>query len=116
MKSAGAVQAIIILLLVASAASCEVGKEYTARVFKPLPQKKSDTATLRFMGFDSDNAADSIDLKDFVNKEIKEDYTTEMPKDTIKTDITTTETRKFIAEKPAEGVKRGTTRTKRMRQ
>ena len=31
MKSAGAIQVVIILLLVASAASCEVAKEYSTR-------------------------------------------------------------------------------------
>ena len=41
MKSAGALQVVIILLLVASAASCEVAKEYSTRVFKPtIPQKR----------------------------------------------------------------------------
>ena len=75
MKSTGAIQVVIVLLLVASAASCEVAKEYSSRVFKPTtPQKKSDsTATaLKFMQFDSGNASDSIDLKDFANKEIRE--------------------------------------------
>jgi len=75
MKSAGAIQVVIILLLVASAASCEVAKEYSTRVFKPtIPQKSSDsTATaLKFMQFDNENTSDSIDLKDFASKEIKE--------------------------------------------
>src|SRR5215204_1111519 len=85
MKSAGAVQVVIILLLVASAASCEVAKEYSTRVFKPtIPQKRTDsTATaLKFMQFDSENASDSIDLKDFAAKEISETEKAQIPKDT----------------------------------
>ena len=85
MKSAGAIQVVIILLLVASAASCEVAKEYSTRVFKPTtPQKSADsTATaLKFMQFDSENASDSIDLKEFASKEIKETEKTELLKDT----------------------------------
>src|SRR6186997_3601219 len=84
MKSAGAIQVVIILLLIASAASCEVAKEYSTRVFKPTtPQKSADsTATaLKFMQFDSENPSDSIDLKDLASKEIKETETTELSKD-----------------------------------
>src|SRR6185436_3640383 len=100
MKSAGALQVVIILLLVASAASCEVAKEYSTRVFKPtMPQKRADsTATaLKFMQFDSENPSDSIDLKDFASKEINETEKAGLPKDTtIKTEAPVMENKEVV--------------------
>ena len=119
MKSAGAVQVVIVLLLVASAASCEVAKEYSNRVFKPaMPQKKSDSAptALKFMHFDSENASDSVDVKDFANIEFKENDKSEMPKDTSKTGVAIIENKRFPREQPVDATKRGTTRTKKVRQ
>ena len=119
MKSAGAIQVVIILLLVASAASCEVAKEYSTRVFKPtMPQKSADsTATaLKFMQFDSENAADSIDLKDFASKEIKETEKAELSKDTTtKTEATVIENKTIVRNQPIDATKRGA-RNKRVRQ
>ena len=120
MKSAGAIQVVIILLLVASAASCEVAKEYSTGVFKPtISQKRSDsTATaLKFMQFDSENASDSIDLKDFTSKEIKETEKTQLPKDTtIKTEAAVIENKEVVKNQPIDATKRGPTRTKKVRQ
>ena len=119
MKSAGAIQVIAVLLLVASAASCEVAKEYSNRVFKPaIPLKDPDsTATaLRFMQFDSDNASDSVDLKEFVNKEFKENDKPEVLKDTSKTEVVKIEPRSVSKEPPIDATRRGTTRTRKMRQ
>ena len=120
MKSAGALQVVIVLLLVASAASCEVAKEYSTRVFKPtIPQKKSDsTATaLKFMQFDNENASDSIDLKDFAGKEINETQKAELPKDTIaKPDVAIIENKEVVKSQPADATKRGATRNKKVRQ
>ena len=120
MKSAGALQVVAILLLVASAASCEVAKEYSTRVFKPtIPQKSSDsTATaLKFMQFDSENASDSIDMKDLASKEIKETEKPELAKDTIdKTEATVIENKTIVKSQPVDATKRGPTRTKRVRQ
>ena len=120
MKSAGAIQVVIILLLVASAASCEVAKEYSTRVFQPTtPQKRSDSTVtaLKFMQFDNENASDSIDLKDFASKEIKETEKTELSKDTtIKTEIPVLENKEVVKGQPIDATKRGPTRTKRMRQ
>ena len=120
MKSAGAIQVVIILLLVASAASCEVAKEYSTRVFKPtIPQKSSDsTATaLKFMQFDNENTSDSIDLKDFASKEIKETEKTELSKDTtIKTEAAVIENKEVVKNQPIDATKRGPTRTKKVRQ
>jgi len=119
MKSAGVVQVVIVLLLVASAASCEVAKEYSTRVFKPaIPQKKSDsTATaLKFMQFDSDNASDTIDLKDFASKEFKENDKTEIIKDTSNTEVAIIENKNIPRQQPIDATKRGTTRTKKVRQ
>ena len=62
------------------------------------------------MQFDSDNASDSIDLKDLANKEIKEPGEAELPKDTSKTEVTINENKK--QEKPIDATKRGTTRIK----
>ena len=119
MKSAGAAQVAIVLLLVASAASCEVAKEYSNRVFKPtMPQKKPDsTATaLRFMQFDSENASDSVDLKDFAKKEVTENDKPEAVKDTSKTEVVIVEDKKISREQPVDAAKRGTTRTRKVRQ
>jgi len=119
MKSSGALQVVIILLLVASAASCEVAKEYSTRVFKPtIPQKKPDsTATaLKFMQFDNESASDSIDLKDFANKEMKETIKEVMPKDTVKTEVAVIDTKNNSREQPIDATKRGSVRTKRVRQ
>ena len=120
MKSADALQVVIILLLVAFAASCEVAKEYSTRVFKPTtPQKSSDsTATaLKFMHFDSENASDSIDMKDLAIKEIKETEKAEFSKDTtVKTETPVIENKEVVKSQPVDATKRGPTRTKRVRQ
>jgi hypothetical protein len=119
MKSAGAAQVAIVLLLVASAASCEVAKEYSNRVFKPtMPYKKPDsTATaLRFMQFNSENASDSVDLKDFAKKEFTEHDKTEEVKDTSKTEVVVIEDKKNSREQPVDAAKRGATRTRKVRQ
>ena len=119
MKSAGAIQVVIILLLVASAASCEVAKEYSTRVFKPtMPQKSSDSTVtaLKFMQFDNENASDSIDLKDLASKEIKETEKGELSKDTtIKTEATVIENKTIVINQPIDATKRGA-RNKRVRQ
>lgn len=118
MKSAGAIQVVIILLLVASAASCEVAKEYSTRVFKPtIPQKRADSTTtaLKFMQFDSENASDSIDLKDFASKEIKETEKADLPKETTsKTEAP--ENKEVVKSQPIDATKRGATRNKKVRQ
>jgi len=118
MKSAGAIQVVIILLLVASAASCEVAKEYSTRVFKPIvPQKDSTVTSLKFMQFDSENASDSIDLKDFASKEVIEAEKTELAKDTLsKTVAPVIENKEVVKSQPIDASKRGATRNKRVRQ
>jgi hypothetical protein len=119
MKSSGALQIVIVLLLVASAASCEVAKEYSTRVFKPtIPQKRSDsTATaLKFMQFDNENVSDSIDLKDFASKEIKETSKEIMPTDTSKTAVAIIDNNNISRGQPIDATKRGATRTKKVRQ
>ena len=120
MKSAGALQVVIVLLLVASAASCEVAKEYSTRVFKPtIPQKDSTATALKFMQFDSENESDSIDLKDFASKEIKETTSGGFSKDsTVKTDTPPVIENKEVVVKsqPIDASKRGAPRNKRVRQ
>jgi|GEM_PF-1470200 len=120
MKSTGAIQIVAVLLLVASAASCEVAKEYSTRVFKPsIPQKKSDSTAmaLRFMEFDSNNASDSIDLREFAGKEMNEPLQPAItPKDTTKNEVVAVETRPVPKEQPVDATKRGTARTRKIRQ
>ena len=120
MKSAGAIQVVIILLLVASAASCEVAKEYSTRVFKPtIPQKRSDSTitALKFMQFDSENASDSIDLKDLAGNEIKETEKVVLPKDTTsKAEVPIVENKEVVKSQPVDASKRGATRNRRVRQ
>ena len=119
MKSAGALQVVAILLLVASAASCEAAKEYSTRVFKPTtPQKRSDSTgtALKFMQFDNENASDSIDIKDLASKEIKETEKAELSKDTtIKTEAPVIENKEAVKSQPVDATKRGV-RNKRVRQ
>ena len=119
MKSAGALQVVAILLLVASAASCEVAKEYSSRVFKPTePQKKYDSTVtaLKFMQFDSENASDSIDLKDLAGNEIKETEKAGLSRDsTIKTEAPVIENKEVVKSQPIDATKRGA-RNKRVRQ
>ena len=127
MKSTGAIQVVAVLLLVASAASCEVAKEYSNRVFKPtMPEKRTDsTATaLKFMQFDSGNASDSIDLKDLAIKDINENDKPEIPKDTnkevlkdtSKVEVARVENKIIPKEQPVDASRRGTTRSKKVRQ
>ena len=122
MKSSGALQTVIILLLVASAASCEVAKEYSNRVFKPMPlQKKSDSTVtvLRFMEFDSGNASDSVDMKDFASQEFKETEKMDMIKDTTlkyETSAPIIENKDVVRTQPIDATKGRSTRTKKVRQ
>ena len=64
MKIAGIIQAALLLLLLAFAASCAVSKEYANRVFKPQEPLKTNGSRLaiKFMKFDSGSASDSIEL------------------------------------------------------
>jgi hypothetical protein len=120
MKSTGAIQIAIILLLVASAASCEVAKEYSTRVFKPtIPQRKSDSTgiALKFMQFDSGNASDSIDMKEFFAKsQGASDKQPDVVKDSVKTDIAVIENKVIPRGEPIDATKRGSSRSKKVRQ
>ena len=119
MKSTVAIQIAVVLLLVASAASCEVAKEYSTRVFKPtMPQKRSDSTgtALKFMQFDSGNASDSIDMKEFFAKNQSEsDKQPEAVKDTTRTEVAVIENRS-IPKEPIDATKRNSTRSKKVRQ
>jgi hypothetical protein len=89
-------------------------------VFKPtIPQKRSDSTVtaLKFMQFDSENASDSIDLKEFASKEIKETEKTGLSKDTTnKAESPVIESKEVVKSQPIDGSKRGATRNKRVRQ
>ena len=120
MKSTDALQVAIILLLVAFAASCEVAKEYSTRVFKPtLAQKTPDSTVtaLKFMQFDSENASDSIDLKDLASKEFRETEKAQLPNDTtVKIETPAIENKEVVKNQPIDASKRGGIRKKRVRQ
>ena len=115
MKSAVAAQVAIVLLLVASAASCEVAKEYSTRVFKPtVPQKIPDSTVtgLKFMEFNSGNEADSVDIKELFAKESK----AENVKDSVsKVDPVVVENR-ISRGQPIDATKRNAARSKKVRQ
>ena len=121
MKVAGILQAVIILLLLASAASCEVSKEYANRVFRSQPVKKTDsTLAIKFMQFDSGNASDSINLADVFKKE-SNDIDKDI-KDSTKAEITIVKApaaaSPVVAEtkKMPKDISSGTVRTKKVRQ
>ena len=68
-------------------------------------KKDSDSTVtaLKFMQFDSENASDSIDLKDLASKEIKETEKTELSKDTtIKTEATVIENKTIVKSQPID--------------
>jgi hypothetical protein len=67
MKASGLIQVVIILLLLAFAASCEVGQEYTRRVFRSAPPNKKDSSSIRFIQADS-----SDEIVTLVKKELPE--------------------------------------------
>ena len=119
MKSTGAIQVVAVLLLIASAASCEVAKEYSTRVFKPTtPQKRTDStaSALKFMQFDSGNPSDSIDLKDLAIDDTKENEKPDVARDTSKVEVARVENKVIQKEQPVDASRRGTTRTKKVRQ
>jgi hypothetical protein len=62
MKISGIIQTAILLILLASAASCEVSRDYLHRTFHTTTNKKSDSLTLKFMQADTLNA---LNEKDF---------------------------------------------------
>jgi uncharacterized lipoprotein len=53
LKISAIIQTIIIMLIVAAAASCSTGKEYANRVFGVKTVKAKDSATIRFLETDS---------------------------------------------------------------
>ena len=120
MKVAGILQAVIILLLLASAASCEVSKEYANRVFRSQPVKKTDPTGLKFMEFDNDSASDTIELAKVFNKEdisstteTKDSTKTEIPTETVPAKSLPVITESKKAPKDISG---GSVRSKRVRQ
>ncbi len=57
MQTAKIVQAVILMLIVALAASCAAGKEYSARIFGPrkVTLKDSQAVTIRFLQLEDDS-------------------------------------------------------------
>ena len=99
MKIIGILQAAIILLLLAAAASCEVGKEYSKRVFSSTKLKKKDSTSLKFMPIDGVDSSALIAVH---------------PEENLNTDSTiTTEVANTL---PPREMNSGTKRIKRVRQ
>jgi hypothetical protein len=98
MKAAGMVQTVIIMLLLASAASCEVGKIYSARLFPAADERKAENKNRKFMEPDTT-----------VIHELKT-VTTQIAQDTLNEKVSNLE--KLPATKPNTAI----TRTKRVRQ
>lgn len=93
---------VIILLLLASAASCEVSREYTSRVFKSTSKEKQDTSLIKFIQMDSvGNLTTSVN--------------TRLPGEVV---IDTLKTKKTNVEEtmPTKTPVPGTVRTKKVRQ
>ena len=72
MKTSEIVQAVIILLLLACAASCEVGREYTSRVFGSTSVKKKNLNPIRFINEDSSVVSASSATESFSNELAKD--------------------------------------------
>jgi hypothetical protein len=95
MQMARIVQAVLLMMIVAMAASCASGKEYTSRLFAPRPPAKIDSqaVTIRFIETGTMNAdkegwvtADIIKGKDTVANTIaieKLSSTISIKKDTL---------------------------------
>ena len=71
---------------------------------------------LKFMQFDSENPADSVDLKELADTDIKENEKPAVPKDTSKTEVAIIENKDIPRQQPIDATKRGTTRNKKVRQ
>jgi hypothetical protein len=56
------IQAVILMLILAMAASCAMGKQYSSKVFGPRtnPEKEPVTAKVRFLGADEEADSSSI--------------------------------------------------------
>lgn len=102
MKIAELVQAVIILLLLALAAGCDVTKEYSQKVFGSTPKKKQATHDIKFLDADSTTASEIITMKEI---------NTEAAKDTTKTTASITEDRPAPVYRPS-----GNVRTRKVRQ
>ena len=70
MKIRGIIQTVILLTLLASAASCEVSREYLHRTFHTTTNKKPDSLTLKFIGTYTLNASNEKDLTVIKNETI----------------------------------------------
>lgn len=62
MQTSKIIQAVILMLIVAMAASCAAGRQYSDKVFGPRTSKSTEPAsrTVRFLG--SDDEPDSLTL------------------------------------------------------
>jgi len=64
MKIKGMVQTVILMLLLASAASCEISQSYFKKVFPATSNNYSSTKSVRFLKADSIASNDKIEIKE----------------------------------------------------
>ena len=80
MQTARLVQAVIVMLIVALAASCAATKEYSSKLFAPRTtvQKDSQVLTLRFLEINSDdkNTEDWVNTDNFMGRDSTTNTTT----------------------------------------
>jgi hypothetical protein len=67
------IQAVILMLILAMAASCAMGKQYSSKVFGPRtnPEKEAVSAKVRFLG--ADEEADSSGIRTLTKPVTTED-------------------------------------------
>jgi hypothetical protein len=81
MKISGMVQAVILLLLLASAASCEVNQVYFKKVFTPATNKSPEVKTVKFLNIDTvasnENNETSVKIisSDTISKKVNPELT-----------------------------------------
>lgn len=62
MKIMELIQAVIILLLLALAAGCDVSREYSQKVFGPPTGKKQTTSSIKFLQIDSVDVSNNMTM------------------------------------------------------
>ena len=62
MQTSKILQAVILMLILAMAASCAMGKQYSSKVFgpRPGPEKDQTATTVRFLGPDEESTGTDV--------------------------------------------------------
>lgn len=112
------IQALILMLMVALAASCTTGKEYTSKIFAPRTFAKDSAvaAAPRFLNLD----ADESDSTGFVSTELYQAKDSSTAIVTRQVTVSKTDsTQRAVSSQPEQGVrivKTGEVRNKRKRE